>query len=282
MQKYSDFFQTLHDERGPTGHLGRGTHYSVLRAVTFNDPAGRPLRRAQFIDFAVVWDEDHDRRVIEPILEIYLRGHLSSFLIFGERKGTFTAVLSDEVDDDRALLLDTEVSLICQVLDDPWPSEVRTLDTEDIAIIDDEPEKVRLYLKNLAMLWRLGNADAGGWPGFEVALLRTVDELDISVRAAHCLRNENIIYIGDLVQKTHAEMLCIPNFGRTGLTEITEVLATMGLHLGMEVPGWPPENIDDLAKRFGSFFLTAAQSRARLLARLAMPKFSTPAEHRAP
>src|SRR5438105_5957407 len=60
----------------------------------------------------------------------------------------------------------------------------------------------------------------------------------------------SIVYIGDLVQKSEAEMLRTPNFGRKSLNEIKEVLAQMGLHLGMEVPGWPPENIDELAKRF--------------------------------
>ena len=80
-------------------------------------------------------------------------------------------------------------------------------------------------------------------------LLKKVDELELSVRSANCLKNDNIIYIGDLVQKTEAEMLRTPNFGRKSLNEIKEVLAQMGLHLGMEVPGWPPENIEDLAKR---------------------------------
>jgi DNA-directed RNA polymerase subunit alpha len=85
---------------------------------------------------------------------------------------------------------------------------------------------------------------------FNPALLKKVDELELSVRSANCLKNDNIVYIGDLIQKSEAEMLRTPNFGRKSLNEIKEVLAQMGLHLGMEVPGWPPENIDDLAKRF--------------------------------
>ena len=85
---------------------------------------------------------------------------------------------------------------------------------------------------------------------FNKNLLRKVDELELSVRSANCLKNDNIVYIGDLVQKTEAEMLRTPNFGRKSLNEIKEVLAQMGLHLGMEVTGWPPENIDELAKRF--------------------------------
>ena len=85
---------------------------------------------------------------------------------------------------------------------------------------------------------------------FNAALLKKVDELELSVRSANCLKNDNIVYIGDLIQKTEAEMLRTPNFGRKSLNEIKEVLAGMGLHLGMEVPSWPPENIEDLAKRF--------------------------------
>ncbi len=85
---------------------------------------------------------------------------------------------------------------------------------------------------------------------FNPALLKKVDELELSVRSANCLKNDNIIYIGDLIQKTEAEMLRTPNFGRKSLNEIKEVLAQMGLHLGMDVPNWPPENIEDLAKRF--------------------------------
>ena len=85
---------------------------------------------------------------------------------------------------------------------------------------------------------------------FNPALLKKVDELELSVRSANCLKNDNIVYIGDLIQKSEAEMLRTPNFGRKSLNEIKEVLAQMGLHLGMEINGWPPENIDELAKRF--------------------------------
>jgi DNA-directed RNA polymerase subunit alpha len=79
-------------------------------------------------------------------------------------------------------------------------------------------------------------------------LLKKVDELELSVRSANCLKNDNIVYIGDLIQKTEAEMLRTPNFGRKSLNEIKEVLSGMGLHLGMDVESWPPENIEDLAK----------------------------------
>ena len=91
-------------------------------------------------------------------------------------------------------------------------------------------------------------------PFINPALLKKVDELELSVRSANCLKNDNIVYIGDLIQKSEGEMLRTPNFGRKSLNEIKEVLAQMGLHLGMDVTGWPPENVDELAKRFEEHF----------------------------
>ena len=79
---------------------------------------------------------------------------------------------------------------------------------------------------------------------------RSVEELELSVRSYNCLKNANIQTIRELVQKSENEMLKTKNFGRKSLNEIKEVLVQMGLHLGMEVPGWPPENIEELAKRF--------------------------------
>ena len=89
---------------------------------------------------------------------------------------------------------------------------------------------------------------------FNRNLLRKVDELELSVRSANCLKNDNIVYIGDLVQKTEGEMLRTPNFGRKSLNEIKEVLKFMNLELGMDVENWPPENIEDLAKRLDEPF----------------------------
>ncbi|MEM9715258.1 MAG: DNA-directed RNA polymerase subunit alpha [Pseudomonadota bacterium] len=89
---------------------------------------------------------------------------------------------------------------------------------------------------------------------FNPLLLKKVDELELSVRSANCLKNDNIVYIGDLIQKTEAEMLRTPNFGRKSLNEIKEVLTGMGLHLGMDIVDWPPDNIEELAKKFEDNF----------------------------
>jgi hypothetical protein len=258
MQKYSDFFQTLHDEQTPTGYLGRGTHYSVMRAVTFHDARGKPFIEGQYTDFAVIWDEDHDTRVIEPIEEIYRKGFLSSFLMFGERKGSFTAILSNYArpkiapmpgtEDARLPLLKTEVSAICQALNDPWPSEV--IDRRRVALLDgsnpiisDEDHKVNLYLDNLQMLWQLGTKTkqpqtaSNVTPAFDPVLLKKVDDLEFSIRTNECLKRDGIVYVGDLVLKTEAELLRVPNFGRRSLNEVKEALASLDLHLGMEVQG---------------------------------------------
>ena len=94
-----------------------------------------------------------------------------------------------------------------------------------------------------------GEVSGGDTQQINRYLLKKVDELELSVRSANCLKNDNIIYIGDLVGKTEAEMLRTPNFGRKSLNEIKEVLSSMGLRLGMEIPGWPPENIEEMAKK---------------------------------
>jgi DNA-directed RNA polymerase subunit alpha len=84
---------------------------------------------------------------------------------------------------------------------------------------------------------------------FSRSMLRKVDELELSVRSANCLKNENIFYIGDLIQRTEADMLRTPNFGRKSLNEIKAMLESMGLAFGMTVTGWPPENLDELSRK---------------------------------
>ncbi|MDR1475205.1 MAG: DNA-directed RNA polymerase subunit alpha [Holosporales bacterium] len=85
-------------------------------------------------------------------------------------------------------------------------------------------------------------------------LLRLVEELELSVRSMNCLKSDNIVYIGDLVHKTENEMLKTPNFGRKSLNEIKGTLSQMGLHLGMQILGWPPENIGEMVKKLNDTF----------------------------
>jgi DNA-directed RNA polymerase subunit alpha len=83
-------------------------------------------------------------------------------------------------------------------------------------------------------------------PAFDPMLVRPVDELELTVRSANCLKAENIYLIGDLIQRTEVELLKTPNLGKKSLTEIKDVLATRGLSLGMRLENWPPENIEEL------------------------------------
>lgn len=99
-----------------------------------------------------------------------------------------------------------------------------------------------------------GEATDAVEPEFNRHLLRKVDELELSVRSANCLKNDNIVYIGDLVQKSETEMMRTPNFGRKSLNEIRDVLAQMGLQLGMTVSNWPPENIEDMVRKLDDPF----------------------------
>ena len=79
---------------------------------------------------------------------------------------------------------------------------------------------------------------------FDPILLRPVDELELTVRSANCLKAENIYYIGDLIQRTETELLKTPNLGRKSLNEIKEVLASRGLTLGAKLDNWPPQGLD--------------------------------------
>jgi DNA-directed RNA polymerase subunit alpha len=81
-------------------------------------------------------------------------------------------------------------------------------------------------------------------PTVDPALLQAIDELDLTVRSANCLKAENIYYVGDLIQRSEMELLKTPNLGRKSLTEIKDVLATKGLSLGMQLENWPPSSLE--------------------------------------
>lgn len=86
-------------------------------------------------------------------------------------------------------------------------------------------------------------------PAIDPILLRPVDDLELTVRSANCLKAENIFLIGDLIQRTEVELLKTPNLGKKSLNEIKDVLATRGLSLGVRLEDWPPENIEELVAK---------------------------------
>ncbi len=168
-----------------------------------------------------------------PVDSLYSPVRKVSYKVENTREGQILDYdkLTMEVETDGSVTPDDAVALAARILQDQLA----------IFVNFEEPRKETIEERTPEL-------------EFNAALLKKVDELELSVRSANCLKNDNIVYIGDLIQKTEAEMLRTPNFGRKSLNEIKEVLAGMGLHLGMEVPNWPPENIEELAKRFEDHF----------------------------
>ena len=97
-------------------------------------------------------------------------------------------------------------------------------------------------------------------PQVDPILLRPVDDLELTVRSANCLKAENIYYIGDLIQRTETELLKTPNLGRKSLNEIKEVLASRGLTLGMKLENWPPQGLDKRKRQSTRADQTAGRS----------------------
>ena len=157
---YSPFFQTLHDETQPVGHLGRGTHYSVLRVPIWQDQWLNPLPVGSLLDFAVIWDEDHDERVIQAIEDLYFCGLLAPVRYIGERKGSLSVLIDEKTvqawDHSKLKSYREAVSDVGQNLEDPWPTTVATVSSSKHSIIHASNEDVTLYLRNIHMLWFLG------------------------------------------------------------------------------------------------------------------------------
>ena len=170
---YSSLFSTIHDEPGPVGNLGRGTHYSVLRCAEWFDVVRTPLQKAQIHDFAVIWDEDHDTRVFDAIERLYVSGLLSPVQFIGERKGSLTVLVAAKfyfhgpqsvIDEYKK-----RVEEISQTSGgDCWPSEVGMFDrapgwpphqTELEDIIADKELRVVTYLRHIDSLWSLGTKE---------------------------------------------------------------------------------------------------------------------------
>lgn len=157
---YSPFFHTLHDETQPVGHLGRGTHYSILRVPMWQDEWLNPVPRGALLDFAVLWDEDHDERVIEMIEDLYFEGLLAPVRFIGERKGSLTVLLEAKTVEawEEVSFKDycESVSAVAQRLEDPWPVTVDQIFGSQHSIIHSAAENVATYLKNIHLLWHVG------------------------------------------------------------------------------------------------------------------------------
>jgi len=114
--------------------------------------------------------------------------------------------------------------------------------------VEEKARQLAKYNEQLSWLNRVLDWVRPVHPVFNIDLLLRVDELGLSNRTLEVLRSDNIVYLGDLVQKTVPEMMLFPNCTRSIVNELLESLASIGLHLGMELQGWPPENIEDLVR----------------------------------
>jgi hypothetical protein len=176
--KYSDYFTTIYDQTEPVGKLGRGTHYSVLRYASWFDVEAKRINIPQTHDFAVIWDEDHDTRVIQAIEKIYQAGLLSPVQFVGERKAFLSVVVAarfyycgserDQVEYGNKLQ-----EIVSDVHGDHWNLQIGFYDKAGsdrqtqlahmIACGDAEEDT---YLRNIDNLWQLGTKSFEGVKSF--------------------------------------------------------------------------------------------------------------------
>lgn len=168
-KRYSTLFSTVYDESEPVGNLGRGTHYSVLRCAEWFDVTRTHLNQAEVHDFAVIWDEDHDTRVIQVIEQLYMEGLLSPVQFIGERKAFLTVIVAAKFyfwgSEDNIRDYENRIKYIAENLGfDSWIAEVGMFDrapgnphqNDPKGIVAAETHRVQTYLNNIDSLWTLG------------------------------------------------------------------------------------------------------------------------------
>jgi hypothetical protein len=148
MKKYSDFFQTLYDQQTPVGSQYPYVHYSVLRAIVFKED-----QKAYFHDFAVIWDSDHDERVIYLLELLYCKGLLPYFTAIGERKGGVTIMYPKSGKSIEHLNKIREVINREGVVTDRWMPTISPTNDPEGLYIDGK------YLEHIDILWSLGSKD---------------------------------------------------------------------------------------------------------------------------
>ncbi len=159
--QYSTFFDTVYDQPKPIGLIGRGTHYSILRCAQWLDNLMTPHSDggARIQQFAVIWDEDHDERVISVIEEAYFQGLLAPVKFVGERKGSLTVLVDPQLWEicDKSVYMNKWAGITSDVSGDYWPAYVYAYgDPEgETMIIHDSHDRVATYLADIKNLWSL-------------------------------------------------------------------------------------------------------------------------------
>lgn len=163
------FFKILHNETKPSLNIGRGAHYSVMRVPIWQDKWLRPMRQGAMLDFAIIWDEDHDERILDAIEILYFRGLLAPVMFIGERKGTLSVLIDVETvkawTPARRRKYQKSVGKVSCCECDSWPANVSPfsrpagLPPRDFlipSIIHDDHATVCAFLKNIDSLWQIG------------------------------------------------------------------------------------------------------------------------------
>jgi len=161
MKRYFNYFKTLHDETSPVGYLGRGTHYSIVQSLAWTDLKLNPSNIPLSHNLAIIWDEDHDERIIDVIETLYIKGLLTPIIFIGERKGSLSIIVDCNIvnnidNNDWFYEYSKTIANIADGLDDPWGSDISLSDSLTNNIINANNDSVNLYLNTLKMLWNLG------------------------------------------------------------------------------------------------------------------------------
>ncbi|MBW3166317.1 hypothetical protein [Ferrimonas balearica] len=164
-QPLSHLFSTLYDDGSPRGNIGRGSHYAVCRLISHFNANLERNRTGQVHDFAIIWDEDRDKRIIPIIERLCIEQLMSAVYFIGERKGSLTILVDPVIfdDADKRKFFEGMVQGISDSTDDPWPVELGFYSRTDPEVtnagrmlINDCNEKVTTYLRNIDNLWQLG------------------------------------------------------------------------------------------------------------------------------
>jgi DNA-directed RNA polymerase subunit alpha len=207
----------------------------------------------------------HDVEIVNPdhvIAHLAAGGKLDIQITVEQGRGYIAATSRKVADEARtvgSIMLDASFSPVRRVSYSVESARVEQRTDLDKLIMDIEtngaiePEEAVRYAARILVEQLSVFADLKGMPAqieekkatqIDPILLRPVDDLELTVRSANCLKAENIYYIGDLIQRTETELLKTPNLGRKSLNEIKEVLASRGLTLGMKLENWPPAGLE--------------------------------------
>ena len=210
-------------------------------------------------------EQQHDVEIVNPdhvIAHLAAGGKLDMQIRVEQGRGYLAATTRKAIDEGRSvgsILLDASFSPVRRVSYSVESARVEQRTDLDKLIMDIEtngaiePEEAVRYAARILVEQLSIFADLKGMPvsleekkatQIDPVLLRPVDDLELTVRSANCLKAENIYYIGDLIQRTETELLKTPNLGRKSLNEIKEVLASRGLTLGMKLENWPPAGLE--------------------------------------